>query len=131
MIRIRVVQVLFAYFSSNTENPKLGEKNLVNSFRDTYDLYFQLLLLAVEITRLAQNKIELGKSKYLPTQEELYPNTRFAENSFIQQLQDNIDLSFHLKENKAISWADYPDVVAELYKQIQQEDFYRETIEWT
>ena len=129
MIRIRVVQVLFAYFSSNTENPKLGEKNLVNSFRDTYDLYFQLLLLAVEITRLAQNKIELGKSKYLPTQEELYPNTRFAENSFIQQLQDNIDLSFHLKENKAISWADYPDVVAELYKQIQQEDFYKAYME--
>ena len=129
MLRIRVVQILFAYYSSNTENPKMGEKNLVNSFQDTYDLYFQLLLLAVEITRLAQNKVEIGKSKYLPTQEELYPNTRFAENSFIQQLQENIDLAFHMKENKGISWVDYSDVVAELYKQIQQEDFYKAYME--
>ena len=63
MLRIRIVQMMFAYLKSDADSARAVEKQLLQSFQDTYDLYFQLLLLPVEITRFAQQRIESAKSK--------------------------------------------------------------------
>lgn len=126
LLRLRVVQTLFAYYSNGVNHPKSAERSILQSFQDTYDLYFQLLLLAVDVTRHAQAKIENGRNKLLPSYEDLHPNVRFAENTFVAQLEGNIDLAFRLKENKALSWTEYPEVIAELYRQITETDFYKE-----
>lgn len=126
MLRIRIVQMLFAYLKSDAENARAVEKQLLQSFQDTYDLYFQLLFLPVEITRFAQQKIENAKAKYLPTDSERNPNMRFVENTFVAQLEKNVDLNFRMKENKRISWSDNVEVIAELYALIQHSEVYKE-----
>lgn len=126
MLRTRIVQMMFAYLNSDAENSRAAEKQLLQSFQDTYDLYFQLLWLPVEITRFAQQKIENAKAKYRPTEEEKNPNMRFVENTFVAQLEKNIDLNFRMKESKRISWADANEVIAELYHQIVDSDVYKD-----
>lgn len=126
MLRIRIVQMLFAYLKSDAENARAVEKQLLQSFQDTYDLYFQLLFLPVEITRFAQQKIENAKAKYLPTDSERNPNMRFVENTFVAQLEKNVDLNFRMKESKRISWSDNVEVIAELYALIQHSEVYKE-----
>lgn len=126
MLRIRIVQMMFAYLKSDADSARAVEKQLLQSFQDTYDLYFQLLLLPVEITRFAQQRIESAKSKYLPTEAEKHPNMRFVENTFVAQLEKNVDLNFRMKENKRISWSDNVEVISELYSLIQESDIYKE-----
>lgn len=126
MLRIRIVQMMFAYLNSGAENSRNAEKQLLQSFQDTYDLYFQLLVLPVELTRFAQQKIENAKAKYRPTEEERNPNMRFVENTFVAQLEKNVDLNFRMKESKRISWSDNTEVLAELYSVVQASDVYKE-----
>ena len=80
----------------------------------------------MEITRFAQQKIENAKAKYLPTDSERNPNMRFVENTFVAQLEKNVDLNFRMKESKRISWSDNVEVIAELYALIQHSEVYKE-----
>lgn len=129
MLRIRIVQMMFAYLNSGAGNARAAEKQLLQSFQDTYDLYFQLLCLPVEITRFAEQKIENAKAKYLPTEEERNPNMRFVENTFVAQLSKNVDLNFRMKDSKRISWSEADEVIAELYHQVVNSDVYKEYME--
>ena len=129
MLRIRIVQMMFAYLNSGAGNARAAEKQLLQSFQDTYDLYFQLLCLPVEITRFAEQKIENAKAKYLPTEEERNPNMRFVENTFVAQLSKNVDLNLRMKDSKRISWSEADEVIAELYHQVVNSDVYKEYME--
>ena len=71
MLRIRIVQMMFAYLNSGAGNARAAEKQLLQSFQDTYDLYFQLLCLPVEITRFAEQKIENAKAELIQIEEKI------------------------------------------------------------
>jgi N utilization substance protein B len=101
----------------------LAEKELFHSIEKTYDLYFYLLQLSIEITRFAAQKIEIKRNRLLPTEEDLHPNTRFIDNSFIAQLSENERLNEYLTVRK-LSWDNYPEIIKELYEEIIASDFY-------
>lgn len=123
LLRVKIVQILFSYYKNGNTTPQTAEKELIFSFQKTYDLYFYLLQLAIETTRYSQQRIEMGKNKMRPTAEEQNPNMRFAENAFIAQLEENIQLNKYIQQNK-LSWVDFPDVIKDLYTAITQSDFY-------
>ena len=50
------------------------------SLDKAHELYHSLLLLAVEITRLQDQRLDAAKHKFLPTDEDLHPNMRFVDN---------------------------------------------------
>ena len=66
-----------------------SEKNMMNSIDKTYDLYFQMMTLPVELAHYAQQRQELAKQKKLPTYEDLHPNTRFIDNAVIRMIADS------------------------------------------
>ena len=66
-----------------------AETELMFSVRKTYDLYHYLLLLILEISDVAKEKIELALQKNLPTLEDLKPNTRFIDNKLVAQISKN------------------------------------------
>jgi N utilization substance protein B len=101
------------------------EKELFYSIEKTYDLYFHLLNLAIEITDYAVSRIESKKTKHRPTEEELNPNTRFIDNRFISQLRKNRQLINYLKERK-LSWVNNQDIIKSVYDEVIQSDFYFE-----
>lgn len=125
LLRVKIVQILYSYYKGDGKSLPVAEKELYHSIEKTYDLYHHLLLLAVEITRFAAERIDAKRNKLRPTEEELNPNTRFIDNKFIAQLASNTQFNEYLKENK-LSWVNESEIVRILFERIQNTDFYFE-----
>lgn len=123
LLRIKIVQLLYAYTKNQSKSIDLAKKELLLSIEKTYSLYHSLLLLILEITSFADNKLEAGKRKLRPTTEELHPNTRFVDNLFVKQLSTNNDLLAYVKEQH-LSWDAYPTAIKSIYESIVSSDFY-------
>jgi N utilization substance protein B len=125
LLRTKIVQILYSFYKSDSKSLPLAEKELFHSIEKTYDLYFYLLLLSVEITNHAASIIETKRNRLRPTKEDLNPNTRFIDNSFVAQLSKNIQFNEYLSAQK-LSWVNYPDIIKELFEEIISYDFYLE-----
>ena len=88
-LRIKAIKALYAHLKSDSDNMIASEKNMMNSIDKTYDLYFQMMTLPVELAHYAQQRQELAKQKKLPTYEDLHPNTRFIDNAVIRMIADS------------------------------------------
>jgi N utilization substance protein B len=89
LIRIKIIQILYSFYKSDGKSLPSAEKELFHSIEKTYDLYYHLLQLAVEITHYANLRTDARKNKLRPTPEDLNPNMRFVENRYIKQLASN------------------------------------------
>ena len=127
LLRIKVMQLLYAFESKNDNMLSVSENELIKSIQKTTDLYFHLLNLSVFITKYAEDCIEIAKNKFRPTQEELNPNMKFVNNLFVKQLLVNNEFLENIKSLSA-SWNDNPEVIKSIYSEIQQSDFYIEYI---
>lgn len=125
LLRIKILQILYAYYKGDGTSVTLAEKELFYSIEKTYELYFHLLYLTVEVTHYAENKIDARKNKLRPSEEDLNPNTRFVDNTFVKQVARNLQISDFLSEHK-VSWANDMDTVKLVYDLIVESDFYAE-----
>ena len=125
LIRLKIVQIVYAYYQNGGKNLDTAEKELFFSLSKAYDLYNYLLLLMVEITKQAERKQSAAKSKLLPTAEELYPNTKFVDNRFIAQLEVNKQL-LDFSETQKKTWENESEFVKSLCEKIMDSDIYKE-----
>lgn len=125
LIRTKVLQMVYAYHQNNNENLAKAEKELFYSLEKTYELYLYLLLLVSDISYYAEQRIDLARSKYLPSPEEQNPNLRFVNNAFLAQLRKNASFK-HEINNRKLSWAPYEGLIKKLYDLIQTAPFYIE-----
>jgi N utilization substance protein B len=124
LIRIRIVQIVYAWYQNSNNNLKNAEKELLQGFQKSYDLYFYLLLLMVKITDLYEERVEMKKNKFLPTEEDLNPNTYLIENKFIKQLRTNKTLNKYLSE-RPMSWDENETFVKNLLDTILGSEEYK------
>jgi len=127
IIRTKVLQVLYAYYSSEERSINNTEKELFFCIHKTYDLYHYLLALVIEIADYAETRIELKRNKHQPTQEDLHPNIKFVSNLFIQQLRENRQLTAYLNQTK-LSWVNHPELIKELYLIVTESEIYQEYV---
>ena len=125
LIRLKIVQIIYAYYQNGGKNLDTAEKELFFSLSKAYDLYNYLLLLMVEVTKQANKKLNAAKNKFIPTKEELFPNTKFVENRFIAQLEVNKQL-LDFAGNQKKTWENEADFVKSLCEQIMESDIYKE-----
>jgi len=130
LLRVKGLQILYSFFANESATIERSEKELHQSIDKTYELYNYILLLLVDIVNYADNKISVGKDKYLPTQNELFPNTKFIENKVIKQIRDNRQFSTYLRNSK-ISWTAYPVLIRKLYATIVESGFYKKYLNST
>ena len=123
LIRIKVLQIVYAYYQNGNKDLKTAENELLFSLQKSYDLYHYFLLLIVETTRLQKRVLDNRKNKYVPTQEELNPNTRFVDNRFAAQVEANESLLAYVKDN-GISWNNEEDFVKSVLDIILNSDIY-------
>jgi len=128
MVRTRVVQALFAYYEDEGKTPGTARKQLLKSFADTYDLYFQLLDFVNELTAYAQREMEDQIGRARATHSNWTPNRRFVQNRLAQQLFDNRALRARVQEQH-LAWDSGMPAVADVYKRLMESDFYREYME--
>lgn len=125
LIRLKVVQILYAYYQNGGKTVEAAEKELFYSLSKAYDLYNYLLLLMVEVTRFAERRIDNRRHKLRPTYEDLNPNTRFVDNAFMAQLAQNKQLEEYAANQKR-SWDDVGEFVKRLFERIEQTKAYQE-----
>ena len=125
LIRLKIVQIVYAYYQNGGKNLDTAEKELFFSLAKSYDMYNYLLLLMVEIKRQADKKLNAAKSKLLPTAEELYPNRKFVDNRFIAQLEINTQL-LQFAETQKKTWDNEPEFIKGLCEKIMDSDIYKE-----
>ena len=128
LIRLKIVQIVYAYYQNGGKNLDTAEKELFFSLSKAYDMYNYLLLLMVEITRQAERKQSAAKNKLLPTTEELYPNTKFVDNRFIAQVEVNKQL-LEFSETQKKTWENESEFVKRLCDKIMDSDIYKEYME--
>ena len=125
LLRIKVVKALFAHLKSGADNMMASEKTLMASIDKAYDLYFQILILPVEIARYAEQRQELAKQKKLPTFEDLNPNTKFVDNAVIRTIANSDAVNDHVAARK-LGWERYPELIRTLYAQLTESDYYKD-----
>jgi N utilization substance protein B len=124
LLRIKVLKEVYSFLNAQNTSHEAACKTLSYSIHKTYDLYHLLMLLVVEVNDYARQQIELGKQKKFPTEQELNPNTKFADNAFVELLRSNIPLRSYC-EKQRLSWRDSPEVVKKLMALLRSTDFFR------
>ena len=125
LIRLKVIQVIYAYYQNGGKNLEAAEKELFYSMSKAYDLYKYLLLLMIEVTQFADRRIDNRRNKLRPTEEDLNPNTRFVDNAFMAQLMQNAQLE-EFRANQKRTWDDEGDFVKHLFERIEETKAYQE-----
>lgn len=123
-LRVKVMQALFAYERSGAELA-VGEKLLNQSLDRIYDLYIHHLSLLLEVHGFAIRQIEEGRTKRMPTDEDLNPNLRFIENRVLVQLEDHPQLTKHISARK-INWSEHRELIRRIFTAFKESEEYLE-----
>jgi N utilization substance protein B len=81
----------------------------------------------VELTDAYAQRVDARKSKLLPTEEDMKPNTRLLDNKFINQLRTNSALEKYLKD-RPFSWMEHDAFIRSVLDNILNSDIYKEYI---
>lgn len=128
LIRIRVVQIVFACCHNETTDMKKAENDLLFSLQKSYDLYFYLLSLMVELTDAYAQRVDARKAKLLPTDEDRRPNTKLINNKFISQLRENSTLEKYMND-RPFSWSDHEAFLRNMLDNVLNSDIYKEYVD--
>ncbi|NLZ94767.1 MAG: transcription antitermination factor NusB [Bacteroidales bacterium] len=125
LIRIRVIQIVYAWYQNQGKDINQAERELLLGLQKSYDLYYYLLQLMVEITDLHEERVNTNKSKFLPTNEDLNPNMHIINNKFINQLRNNRMFVSYIT-NRPMTWELNTSFVRSLLDEILASDAYIE-----
>jgi N utilization substance protein B len=129
IIRIKIVQLTYAYYQNGNKNIDTAEKELFFSLSKAYDLYNYLLSLIVAVTKESRRRLNILQAK-AQREGSVEPSQKFAYNRFALQLENNRQLAEFL-ETQNRSWADYPEFIGKLFEQIEQSQLYKDYLEST
>jgi N utilization substance protein B len=129
-IRIKVLQILFAYYNEDKPDAARYEKMLFESIERFRELYISLMGILVEMHHLAIEKIEMGMQKRLPSHEDLHPNTRFVTNELLRILAHSKNLESGMKYNH-LKWNSNPELVKKLFRGLLENEDYLEYMNGT
>lgn len=127
LIRIKIVQLTYAYYQNGNRNMDNAEKELLFSLSKAYDLYNYLLALIVAITREERHRVDIATQQAQREGTEV-PSAKFAYNKFATQLEENKQLNDFMETLKQ-RWEDDIESVRKLCNQIEQSETYREYME--
>lgn len=122
LIRIKVVQLTYAYYQNGDKNMDSAEKELLLSLSKAYDLYNYLLELIVAVTQEERERVNRAATVAASEGREA-PSQKFALNKFAMQLEENKMLKSFI-EDKGLTWNDNKEFVRSLCNRIEQSQTY-------
>lgn len=126
LIRLKVVQLVYAYYRNEGKALDVAEKELSFSLQKAYDLYEYLLSLLVEVRKHAERKdaVRIAREKRTGSVTRgIVPDKQFADNKFLLQLEANKEL-IDFQENRKGTWNEEDAFVKKLYAQFTESDVF-------
>ena len=125
LIRIKIVQILYAYMTGEGSSIDKSDKELAMSIKKAYDLYHYFILLIVNLADYAADRVEIASNKILPNYNDLHPNIRFINNKVVAQLRNSEQFQDYISKNK-LSWHENPELIKKLYLKVLETPYYQE-----
>ena len=123
LIRIKTVQLVYAYMQGSLDRMNCDEE-MAQSIESSYQLYNYLLALVVKLTDYKKSQLENARNKFLPTQEERFPNARFANNQVAKCIVEKSNVMNYVEEHELMSDFD-ADTYRHLLDQIEALESYK------
>jgi len=124
-IRTKVMQSIYSFHRSSRQNIEKEEKFLFKSIEDSANLYLTILSALIEIQKYESDFIERSKKKYLPSPEELNPNTKFIDNRVLHILSQSNSIAQALEDKKINNWKKNNDCIVLLVNDIKTSQMYQ------
>ena len=117
------MQVLYAQKSNATEADLTSHLNY--SMQNIYNLYLLMLSLLIKLRQRAVDYQKKSQKKYLKTEADINPNTRFIDNKLLVNLEKNKALKSKFETHKIDHWQLDGKYVDLIYKDLIQCDLYK------
>ena len=125
-IRVKVMQVLYAFNGTESDDFSKDQKFLLYSIDNMYSLYLMILSLMIEVNKKSKTQLETIQKKHLATPEEKNPNKKFINNQVLQLIANNEALKIAFANNNINNWQLDNEYVDVIYKAIIASDLYKE-----
>ena len=128
-IRVKVMQVLYAFKGTESDDFVKDQKFLLYSIDNMYNLYLLLISLMIEVQKRAENHLNKTQNKHLATKEEKNPNRKFLNNEILQMLKNNEQLQAKLEAHNIRNWELDNEYVELIFRAILKSDIYKTYLE--
>ena len=126
LIRLKVVQVIYAYYQNGGQKTADADRELAQSIDSAYSLYKTLLFIPVAVARQIRKSVARQRrmnAPHIPHKEIL-----LAENRFLEQMETNVDLDTYIQSND-MDWLSQSDWLSETCSNILESDTLEEYAE--
>lgn len=124
ILRIKAFKTLYGYAVTGRMTLDEAMENLDKSCEATRDLYLYMLAIISPLTKEAAARIKLAREKFNPTEEDLRPNTKFAENK-VAELFDNDPDFQKVISRKGLSWQPYDILIGSVLDSLKEKEYFK------
>ena len=125
ILRIKAFKVLYSNAIAENMSLAQAQSQLDMACEATRDLYIYMLGIVSPLTKIARERIESAKTKFNPTEEELNPNMKFADNALAKLLDADVDFQKVLSKKK-LSWDQYDIFLRKVMNSVASKEYYEE-----
>ena len=123
ILRIKAFKTVYALAENPAMTPAEAQAQLEASCQSTRDLYLFMLAMVPALTAHARERIEAARKKFHPSEEELNPNMKFADNAIATILSEDPDFTKIIAKKK-LQWDQYDAFLWSLYDSVKASDYY-------
>ena len=128
-IREKVVEAVYSYYQNPVKADVL-EKNMFSQIDKIYHLYIYQLNFLVALKALAEKQIEIGKNKYIKTEDNLNPNQKFINNKVLNMLEENTERLSFTSKHQELKWDLHDELLVKTFQRMtagkRYQDFMKE-----
>ena len=128
-IREKVVEAVYSYYQNPVKADVL-EKNMFSQIDKIYHLYIYQLNFLMALKGLAEKQIEIGKNKYIKTEDNLNPNQKFINNQVLNMLEENTERLSFTSKHQELKWDLHDELLVKTFQRMtagkRYQDFMKE-----
>lgn len=128
-IREKVVESLYSYHQNPIKFDIL-EKNMFSEIEKIYHLYIYQLNFLIALKALAEKQMEIGKNKYIKTDENVNPNQKFINNQILLKLEENTERLSFTSKHQELKWDINDELLVKTFQRMtagkRYQDFMKE-----
>ena len=125
ILRIKAFKVLYSNAIADNMSLAQAQSLLDVACEATRDLYIYMLGIVSPLTKIARDRIESAKGKFNPTEEDLNPNMKFADNALAKLLDADVDFQKVISKKK-LSWDQYDIFLKKVMNSIASKEYFAE-----
>ena len=118
-IRIKVFQSLYTLAQQDKDYKFDLQKEFNNNLESYKSLYFFIINLLKILRDVAKEEIDVKKTKLMPSEEDLKPNTKFIRNTILNKI-NNKHKSSHIEKEKEKIYS----IIKNIFQQVKRSKKY-------